>query len=62
MKKIEIYTDGACSGNPGKGGWGAILVYNKNEKEKFGVLSNRGRCFLSPPSISSPCTLARAGP
>lgn len=36
MKKIEIYTDGACSGNPGKGGWGAILVYNNNEKELSG--------------------------
>ena len=28
MKKIYIYTDGACSGNPGKGGYGAILKYN----------------------------------
>lgn len=28
MKKVEIYTDGACSGNPGAGGWGVILVYN----------------------------------
>ena len=27
MKEIYIYTDGACSGNPGKGGWGAVLVY-----------------------------------
>ena len=36
MKKIEIYTDGACSGNPGKGGWGAILVYNGNERELKG--------------------------
>lgn len=34
--KVEIYTDGACSGNPGPGGWGAILVYNKNEKELSG--------------------------
>ena len=32
MKKVEIYTDGACTGNPGKGGFGAILVYNGNEK------------------------------
>lgn len=31
-----IYTDGACSGNPGKGGWGAILFYNGHEKELFG--------------------------
>lgn len=36
MKKVEIYTDGACSGNPGKGGWGAVLVYNKHEKEISG--------------------------
>ena len=33
MKKIEIYTDGACTGNPGKGGYGAVLVYNATEKE-----------------------------
>lgn len=36
MKNVEIYTDGACSGNPGKGGWGAILVYKQNEKEISG--------------------------
>lgn len=36
MKKIDIYTDGACSGNPGKGGWGAVLVYNNKEKELCG--------------------------
>jgi ribonuclease HI len=36
MDKIEIYTDGACKGNPGKGGWGALLVAGKNEKELFG--------------------------
>lgn len=36
MKNIEIYTDGACSGNPGKGGWGAVLVYKGNEKEISG--------------------------
>lgn len=32
MKKVTVYTDGACSGNPGPGGWAAILVYNENEK------------------------------
>lgn len=32
MKQVEIYTDGACSGNPGPGGWGAILIYNGAEK------------------------------
>ena len=35
-KKIEIYTDGACSGNPGPGGWGAILRYGVHEKELSG--------------------------
>lgn len=33
---MNIYTDGACSGNPGPGGWGAILRYNGHEKELFG--------------------------
>lgn len=32
MKEVEIYTDGACSGNPGKGGWGVILLYKGKEK------------------------------
>ena len=32
MKEINIWTDGACSGNPGKGGWGALLIYNGNTK------------------------------
>jgi ribonuclease HI len=36
MKEIEVYTDGACSGNPGPGGWAAILSYNKYEKELSG--------------------------
>ena len=36
MKKIEIFTDGACSGNPGPGGWGAILRFNGTEKELSG--------------------------
>ena len=33
MKKVELYTDGACSGNPGKGGFGVILRYNGAERE-----------------------------
>jgi len=33
---VEIYTDGACSGNPGPGGWGAILLYGPHEKEISG--------------------------
>ncbi|MBP3632632.1 MAG: ribonuclease HI, partial [Oscillospiraceae bacterium] len=36
MKTITIYTDGACSGNPGPGGWGAILRYRDTEKELSG--------------------------
>ncbi len=36
MKEIEIFTDGACSGNPGVGGWGVILRYGKAEKELSG--------------------------
>ncbi len=37
MKRVEIFTDGACSGNPGPGGWGAILRYNQHEKELSGA-------------------------
>ena len=36
MKHVDIYTDGACRGNPGRGGWGAILVYGAKEKELSG--------------------------
>ena len=36
MKTVTLYTDGACSGNPGPGGWGAILEYNGYEKELSG--------------------------
>ena len=36
MKKVEIFTDGACKGNPGPGGWGTILRYNGKEKELSG--------------------------
>ena len=36
MKEVTIYTDGACSGNPGPGGWGAILIYGSVKKELSG--------------------------
>ena len=36
MDKVIIYTDGACSGNPGPGGWGALLMYKENKKEISG--------------------------
>lgn len=40
MKKVILYTDGACSGNPGVGGWGAILMFNGVEKEISGAEDN----------------------
>ena len=40
MKQVEIFTDGACSGNPGPGGWGAVLRYNGHEKEISGGEAN----------------------
>ena len=36
MKRVTLYTDGACSGNPGKGGWGAVLIYKDFKKEFSG--------------------------
>lgn len=36
MKKVVLYTDGACSGNPGPGGWGALLMYGKHSRELSG--------------------------
>ena len=40
MKQVELFTDGACSGNPGPGGWGAILRYHGVEKELSGGEAN----------------------
>ena len=40
MKTVTLYTDGACSGNPGPGGWGAILEYNGTQKELSGGEAN----------------------
>lgn len=40
MEKIIIYTDGACSGNPGPGGWATVLIYNGKEKEISGGNKN----------------------
>ena len=40
MDKVEIFTDGACKGNPGAGGWGALLVSGQHEKELFGGEAN----------------------
>lgn len=38
--KVELFTDGACKGNPGPGGWGALLRYGNHEKELFGGEAN----------------------
>ena len=40
MNQVEIYTDGACRGNPGPGGWGAVLMYGDKRKEIFGGEAN----------------------
>ncbi len=40
MKAVTIYTDGACSGNPGPGGWGAILMYQEHKKEISGGVAD----------------------
>lgn len=40
MREVEIYTDGACSGNPGPGGWGAVLMYGQHIKEMSGAERN----------------------
>ena len=49
MKHVNIYTDGACRGNPGRGGWGAVLVYGSTEKELSGgdPLTTNNRMELS---------------
>ncbi|MBX2848415.1 MAG: ribonuclease HI, partial [Acidiferrobacterales bacterium] len=39
-RKVEIYTDGACRGNPGPGGWGALLLYGDEKKEIYGGEDN----------------------
>ena len=64
MKTVEIFTDGACSGNPGPGGWGAILRYQGNEKELSGgeahTTNNRMEltaCIESLKALKEPCNV-----
>ena len=47
--KITIYTDGACSGNPGKGGWGAVLIYRDKQKHLSGsaILTTNNKMELT---------------
>ena len=65
MKKhVSIYTDGACSGNPGPGGWGALLVYGDVEKELVGgeadTTNNRMEmmaAIVALETLKSPCKI-----
>ena len=64
MKTVTIYTDGACSGNPGPGGWGAILEYMGHEKELSGgeVNTTNNRMELTAvikalQALKEPCTV-----
>lgn len=57
MKEIDIYTDGACSGNPGPGGWGVVLIYQENKKELSGyqpeTTNNRMELFAAIQGLSA---------
>ena len=62
MKQVTIYTDGACSGNPGPGGWGAILEFQGIEKELSGgeahTTNNRmelSACIFALQALKMPC-------
>lgn len=62
MKEVTIYTDGACSGNPGPGGWAAILRYGEHKKEMSGFVpgttNNRMEVFAAIEGLAAlkqPC-------
>ena len=64
MDKVEIFTDGACKGNPGPGGWGAILRYGTTEKEIYGASKNTTNNIMeltavieSLKNLNKPCEL-----
>ena len=63
MEKILVYTDGACSGNPGPGGWGAILMYKEHKKEISGGSKNTTNNIMEVTAViealkhlKEPCT------
>ena len=65
MSQVEIWTDGACAGNPGPGGWGAILRYGRHEKELKGgeALTTNNRMELTAAivaldSLTRPCSVS----
>ena len=64
MADVEIYTDGACRGNPGPGGWGVVLRYGEHEKELYGgemqTTNNRMELMAAIRALESlkrPCTV-----
>lgn len=64
MPEVQVYTDGACSGNPGPGGWGAILLWNGKEKELSGgeahTTNNRMEMLAvieALKALKKPCTV-----
>ena len=64
INKVEIFTDGACKGNPGPGGWGAILRYGTTEKEIYGASKNTTNNIMeltavieSLKNLNKPCEL-----
>ena len=64
INKVEIFTDGACKGNPGPGGWGAILRYGTTEKEIYGANKNTTNNIMeltavieSLKNLKKPCEL-----
>ena len=59
MKRIEIFTDGACLGNPGAGGWAAILRYNDVEKELSGGEAQTTNNRMELTAVSRLCFAAR---
>ena len=52
-KIVHIWTDGACSGNPGPGGWGAVLRYGGSEKELSGAAAIRAQVCLEFERVKS---------
>lgn len=64
MAEVDIFTDGACRGNPGPGGWGALLRYGEHEKELYGgepeTTNNRMELMAAIKALESlnrPCTV-----
>ena len=64
QRRVSIHTDGACSGNPGPGGWGAVLQFNGHTKDLFGGAADttNNRMELSAaiealPSLTRPCDI-----